>query len=98
MRLTAAILIALSFFLPAQESPDARAKRVLNDPRVATAMAAIDRGHDRLVAEIIALTQIPAPPFKEDKRGAAYLEMLRAHGLADVERDEIGRASCRERV
>jgi acetylornithine deacetylase/succinyl-diaminopimelate desuccinylase-like protein len=90
MRLTAAILIALSFFLPAQESPDARAKRVLNDPRVATAMAAIDRGHDRLVAEIIALTQIPAPPFKEDKRGAAYLEMLRAHGLADVERDEIG--------
>ena len=53
-------------------------------------MAAIDRDHERLVAEIIALTQIPAPPFKEDKRGAAYLEMLRAHGLTDVERDEIG--------
>ena len=82
-------LIALSF-LSTQESPDARAKRVLNDPRVASAMTAVDRGHDRLVAEIIALTQIPAPPFKEDERGAAYLEMLRAHGLTDVERDEIG--------
>ena len=87
--LTSLALIALSF-LSAQESPDARAKRVLNDPRVASAMATIDRDHDRLVAEIIALTQIPAPPFKEDKRGAAYLDMLRAHGLTDVERDEIG--------
>ncbi|HVQ43310.1 MAG TPA: M20/M25/M40 family metallo-hydrolase [Vicinamibacterales bacterium] len=87
--LTSLALFALSF-LSAQESPDARAKRVLIDPRVASAMAVVDRDHDRLVAEIIALTQIPAPPFKEDKRGAAYLDMLRAHGLTDVERDEIG--------
>ena len=90
MRLAIAALIGLSSFLPAQESPDARAKRVLNDPRVATAMATIDRDHERLVAEIIQLTQIPAPPFKEDKRGAAYLEMLRNSGLTSVERDEIG--------
>lgn len=87
--LTFAFVTFLSFF-PAQESPDAAAKRVLNDPRVVTAMASIDRDHDRLVAEIIQLTQIPAPPFMEDKRGAAYLEMLRASGLTAVERDEIG--------
>jgi len=90
MRFAVAALIASSSFVPAQETPDARAKRVLNDPRVATAMAAIERDHDRLVAEIIQLTQIPAPPFKEEKRGAAYLEMLRAHGLTSVERDDIG--------
>jgi acetylornithine deacetylase/succinyl-diaminopimelate desuccinylase-like protein len=53
-------------------------------------MAVIDRDHDRLVSEIIRLTEIPAPPFLEDKRGAAYLEMLRASGLTGVERDEIG--------
>ena len=53
-------------------------------------MAAIDRDHDRLVADIVTLTEIPAPPFKEDKRGAAYLAMLRAAGLTDVERDAEG--------
>ncbi len=53
-------------------------------------MAAIDKDHDRLVAEIIQLTEIPAPPFKEDARGAAYLEMLRAAGLTNVERDAEG--------
>jgi tripeptide aminopeptidase len=53
-------------------------------------VAAIDRDHDRLVSEIIAITQIPAPPFQEDKRAAAFLEMLKQHGLSDVERDKEG--------
>jgi hypothetical protein len=61
MRLPVLALIAFagSSFVAAQESPDAKAKRVLNDPRVTTAMAAIDRDHDRLVADIVQLTQIP---------------------------------------
>jgi len=46
--------------------------------------------HDRFVRELITLTEIPAPPFKEDRRGAAYLEMLREAKLADVERDGEG--------
>ena len=33
--------------------------------------------YDRIVSEITTLTEIPAPPFKEAKRAAAYLEMLR---------------------
>ena len=41
-------------------------------------------------ASIITLTEIPAPPFKEDRRAAAYLEMLRQHGLTSVERDAEG--------
>ena len=53
MRFAAVSLIAIvgSSLVPAQETPDSRAKRVLNDPRVATAMAAIDRDHDRLVSK-----------------------------------------------
>ena len=75
--------------LPA--APDARVKRVVDDPKFTAAMAALDRDHDRLVAEIITLTEIPAPPFKEDKRGAAYLEMLRAaRASTNVERDAEG--------
>ncbi len=54
------------------------------------ALAVLDRDHDRLIAEIIMLTKIPAPPFKEAARAAAYLEMLRASGLTDVEQDEEG--------
>src|SRR5690349_19211743 len=83
-------LVFLLFTGSVQDTPDARVKRVVADARFGAAMTAIDRDHDRLVAEIIKLTEIPAPPFMEDKRGAAYLEMLRAHKLSDVERDEIG--------
>lgn len=71
-------------------SPDDAVKRVLDDAKFKAAMAAIDKDHDRLIAEIIQLTEIPAPPFKEDARGAAYLEMLRAAGLTNVERDAEG--------
>jgi acetylornithine deacetylase/succinyl-diaminopimelate desuccinylase-like protein len=56
------------------------------------AVATLDADHDRMVADIITLTEIPSPPFGEDVRGAAYLEMLRAHGLEDVERDAVGNA------
>ena len=54
------------------------------------ALAVLDRDHDRLIAEIITLTEIPAPPFKEAERAKKYLEMLRASGLTDVEQDEEG--------
>lgn len=87
--LALSLVLAIGASAP-QETADARVGRVIADARFQAAMAAIDRDHDRLVAETITLNEIPAPPFAEDKRGAAYLEMLRKHGLADVERDEIG--------
>jgi acetylornithine deacetylase/succinyl-diaminopimelate desuccinylase-like protein len=46
--------------------------------------------HDRTVADIIALTEIPSPPFQEAERGRAFAGMLQAHGLADVETDAVG--------
>ena len=46
--------------------------------------------YDRFVDELVALTEIPAPPFKEERRAAAYLELLRAAGLRDVEQDPRG--------
>jgi acetylornithine deacetylase/succinyl-diaminopimelate desuccinylase-like protein len=60
------------------------------DARFATASATLAAEHDRTVADVITLTEIPAPPFNEEKRAAAYLEMLRTHGLEEVEQDEIG--------
>jgi len=71
-------------------SPDAAVKAVIDSPKFKTAMAALDKDHDRLVSEIIHLTEIPAPPFKETARAKAYMAMLKAHGLTSVEQDAEG--------
>ncbi|MBE9605363.1 M20/M25/M40 family metallo-hydrolase [Acetobacteraceae bacterium H6797] len=63
---------------------------LIESPAFRKAVATLAAEHDRTVEDIITLTEIPAPPFGEEKRAAAYLEMLRAHGLEDVEQDEIG--------
>ena len=44
----------------------------------------------RFVRELIALTEIPSPPFKERARAEAFLAMLRESGLSDVEMDPEG--------
>lgn len=81
----------LSASVTAQTNPfDATIATVRASDGFRQAMAVLDRDHDRLIAEIITLTEIPAPPFKEAARAAAYLEMLRASGLTDVEQDEEG--------
>jgi tripeptide aminopeptidase len=69
---------------------DTTVGRIQADARFSAAWAAIERDHERILTDTITLTEIPAPPFKEDKRGAAYLEMLRQHGLTAVERDAEG--------
>jgi tripeptide aminopeptidase len=74
---------------PAQ-SPDASIQRVMNDATFKQAMAILDRDHEKMVADIVTLTEIASPPFKEDRRAAAYLAMLRATGLTNVERDAEG--------
>ena len=54
------------------------------------AVQILNRDHDRVIAENIKLTEIPAPPFKEDPKAKVYLEMLRESGLQDVEMDAEG--------
>lgn len=63
---------------------------IIRHPSFKAAVKKLDADHDRIVEDIVTLTEIPAPPFKEDRRAAAYLEMLRAHGLEEVEQDEVG--------
>nr|WP_321454628.1 M20/M25/M40 family metallo-hydrolase [uncultured Cohaesibacter sp.] len=53
------------------------------------AVDALDEDHDRFVEDIIALTEVPAPPFKEEKRSKAYEVLFKALGLEDVSRDAI---------
>ncbi len=60
------------------------------DARFRAACEVMRAEHARTVEDIIALTEIPAPPFAEERRAAAYLDMLRAHGLEEVEQDAVG--------
>lgn len=54
------------------------------------ARAQLFADHDRTVADIVTITEIPAPPFEEAARGAAYLAMLEAHGLSETTTDAEG--------
>jgi acetylornithine deacetylase/succinyl-diaminopimelate desuccinylase-like protein len=74
---------------PAQDGA-ALVQAAVADPAVVAALAALDRDFDRHVDETIRLTEIPAPPFKEAARAAAYADLFRALKLTDVEIDAEG--------
>ena len=65
-------------------------RQILDGAQFEIATAFIEKDHPRFVKELIELTEIPAPPFKEERRARAYLEMLRASGLSAVEMDDEG--------
>ena len=71
-------------------TPDETIAAIRADARFTAASAKLAADHARMVEDCITLTQIPAPPFAEEERASAYLSMLRAHGLEEVEQDEIG--------
>lgn len=76
--------------MPVQRDHASEIAAITAHPAFKAAVEKLEADHDRTVADIVTLTEIPSPPFKEERRAAAYLEMLRAHGLDDVEQDEIG--------
>lgn len=85
----AAALLATA---PVQAAPASKPEAVLKTKAYQAAAKILDRDHDRMVAEIVKLTEIPAPPFKEAARAAAYRDMLQDAGLQDVEIDAEGNA------
>jgi acetylornithine deacetylase/succinyl-diaminopimelate desuccinylase-like protein len=74
----------------AQVNPAAEVARVLASPAFKAAAAVIDKEHGRIVDEGIKLTEIPAPPFKEEVRAKEFEKMIRAAGLTDVKIDDEG--------
>jgi di/tripeptidase len=72
------------------QTPEALVQRIKSSPAFETASSFLETDYDRFVRELIELTEIPAPPFKEDARGTAYLRLLQDAGLSNVERDSEG--------
>ena len=83
----AALTVLLAAPAIAQEAP---VKALIDSQAFKTATAFIEKDEPRFVKELIELTEIPAPPFKEERRAKAYLQMMRQTGLTDVEMDAEG--------
>lgn len=64
-------------------------------PAVQAAFQSIQDHRIDNVKTLIALTEIPAPPFGEDKRGQRVAELFREAGLTDVRVDEVGNVIAR---
>jgi tripeptide aminopeptidase len=64
--------------------------RIAQRPDVVRAMRFAERQNATARRELIMLTEIPAPPFGEEQRAAAYADMLREAGADSVWTDSIG--------
>jgi tripeptide aminopeptidase len=65
-------------------------ERIASNPRVRRAFAFFEDTDAAAVRELIALTQVPAPPFKEADRAKRFAEMMRSAGADSVTIDEAG--------
>lgn len=97
LALFAAILMAASpLALRAQDCGGAapaactEIQRLMARPDVTRAFAYSADGRQRARAELIELTQIPAPPFGEAARARAFAQRLRAAGADSVYLDSVG--------
>jgi len=69
---------------------DAQVRQLMSNPLVRSALDHIEDTDEQTMDDLRTLTQIPAPPFMEDERAAAYLEMLQDVGVDSAWIDEVG--------
>lgn len=67
------------------------------DPKVARGLEQAVSEQQKRIDDQIKLTEIPAPPFEEEKRAQGLAEMMKEYGLDDVHFDEIGNVIGRVR-
>ena len=73
-----------------QEAPATAGQRLLSDPAMKTALDRLKRAEPQIIEEQVRLCEIPAPPFKETARAAAYMTAFQALGLQKVRIDGVG--------
>jgi tripeptide aminopeptidase len=90
-RTIAALLVMLSTSpLGAQTSPSAVTQRLFDDARVRESLDQLRAEEPWVIEQQIALCEIPAPPFGEAERAAAYRAAFVELGLQDVRIDDAG--------
>lgn len=68
---------------------------LMEHPLLQDAFEEIRQFDEQTVANQIYLNEIPAPPFMEEERAAAYAAMLLDYGLSEVRTDEVGNVLAR---
>ncbi|HSV61035.1 MAG TPA: M20/M25/M40 family metallo-hydrolase [Variovorax sp.] len=79
---------------PTQVRPavDQAYTQLLAAPQIQKLLEAVKADHERSIEDLKMLTEIEAPPFKEQKRAEAFLARLKALGLTDAKIDAEGNA------
>jgi tripeptide aminopeptidase len=79
--------------------PDADQITAIRDlaavPEVRQALDLVEALEPDAEADLIELTEIPAPPFGESARASRFAEMLQATGLSEVSIDDVGNVLAR---
>lgn len=65
-------------------------EKLMADERVNRTYKFIESDHQNTISEQIQLTEIPAPPFKEEVRAKIFKQCLKKLGLKDVKMDKEG--------
>jgi len=77
---------------PTQVKPaiDQAYTQLMASPAILKLLDAVKADHERSVEDLKMLTEIEAPPFKEQKRAEAFLARMKALGLANAKIDAEG--------
>ncbi len=65
-------------------------EKLMKDKAIKNVFEIIEQQDEQSIMDLITLTEIEAPPFKEEKRAARFKEMLEAEGADSVWIDEEG--------
>ena len=91
VRIPAILLILTCASLPARaQTPEEVVQQVVKSAPFTGVAPFIRADQDRFVRDLIDLTEIPSPPFKEQARAAAFQKLLARDGLSSVEMDGEG--------
>jgi acetylornithine deacetylase/succinyl-diaminopimelate desuccinylase-like protein len=71
------------------DAPDLGA-RLMQDAAIKRALDAIRAAEPQTIEDQIRICEVEAPPFKEQKRGVLFAEMLKAAGLTNIRTDKEG--------
>ena len=75
-----------------QAATEADVLALMKRPAVEAALKHLSDHYDQILEDLVDLTEIPAPPFKEAARARYFAKRLRGLGLKNVHIDEEGNA------
>ena len=90
LSIVAVLLPATLLAQTASPEYTSEARSLMSMPAITNAMQLAEDLDDWSLERLIELTEIPAPPFMEEVRGARYAELLERYGADSVWTDEVG--------